>query len=179
MQPFEKTLESEILFTGKVVTLRKDKVELQNGATAYREVVEHPGGVAVLALDEKQNVLFVRQFRYPMRKVLLELPAGKLEKGEDPARCGLRELEEETGYLAGDFRFLGQFYPTPGYVGEVLYLYLAGSLQATRQKLDKDEFLSVEKIPLEDALKKCLSGEIEDAKTLVALLKYNELRRRQ
>lgn len=178
MEHSEKTLSSSRLYSGKILSLHVDEVELQNGNTATREVVHHNGGVCVLAVDEEDSVLFVRQFRYPYREVLLELPAGKLEAGEDPAACGLRELEEETGYIAGDYRFLARVYPSPGYLDEVLYLYLAKHLTPAQQHLDEDEFLSVEKIPLERAVAHCLDGEITDAKSLVALLKYNELRRR-
>ena len=179
MEHFEKTLSSQRLFEGRVINLRRDEAELENGARAFREVVEHPGGVAVLAITGQDEVLFVRQFRYPMGRVLLELPAGKLEKGEDPALCGMRELEEETGFAADELKPLGQFYPTPGYTNEVLYIFLAQTLTPGRQKLDADEFLSVIAIPFEKALQMCLQGEIEDAKTLIALLKYAELRRRE
>lgn len=178
MELFEKTLSSDEIYKGKIITLRRDEVLLQNGRTAFREVVDHPGGVAVLALDEEEQALFVRQFRYPYGEVLLELPAGKLERGEDPAACGRRELEEETGCAAADFRFLGRLYPSPGCYGEVLYLYLARGLTRTAQKLDADEFLRVLRLPFAEALEKCLSGEIVDAKTMLAILKYSELRRR-
>jgi ADP-ribose pyrophosphatase len=168
----EKQISSEEIFKGKIITVRLDQVELVNGKTAAREVVHHNGGVAVLALDEDENVLFVRQFRYPYGEVLLELPAGKLELGEDPAACGLRELEEETGYAAAHCESLGVAYPTPGYCDEVLYLYFAKDLTKTAQNLDEDEFLSVEKIPLEQAVAMCVDGTIKDAKTLAAILKF-------
>jgi ADP-ribose pyrophosphatase len=172
MEYSEKQVSSEQIFKGKIITVRLDQAELVNGKIAAREVVHHNGGVAVLALDEADNVLFVRQFRYPYGEVLLELPAGKLELGEDPAACGLRELEEETGYAAGHCESLGVAYPTPGYCDEVLHLYFAKNLTKTAQNLDEDEFLSVEKIPLETAISLCLDGTIRDAKTLVAVLKY-------
>jgi len=178
MSHIEKTVASKEVFSGHILKLRVDTVELPNGNPSTREVVEHPGGVAVLALDNDQAVLFVRQYRYPYRQEILELPAGKLNYGEDPAACGLRELEEETGYTAGSYQFLARVYPSPGYADEVLHLYLARALQYRAQKLDPDEFLTVERIPLERALSLCLDGTITDAKTLVALLKYNELCRR-
>lgn len=173
MKHFEKTLSSELIFKGKIVELRRDCVELENGSTATREVIHHNGGVAALALDEDGNVLFVKQYRYPYGEVLLELPAGKLNVGEDPAACGLRELEEETGYTAGDFRILGKVYPTPGYTDELLYLYTAEKLVFKGQNLDEDEFVTVLKIPYEEAVEKCLNGEIRDAKTIIAILMYN------
>jgi len=173
----EKTLSTEILYKGSILTLKHCTVELENGETANREVVEHSGGVAVLAVDEAENVLFVRQFRYPYGQELLELPAGKLEPGEDPAKCGLRELEEETGFAAEEYRPFGQIYPTPGYTTEVLHLFLARGLIRTHQHLDEDEFLTVEKIPFQTALELCLRGEIKDAKTVVPILKYQLLYR--
>lgn len=172
MKHTEETLSSSPIFSGKIVQLRVDEIRLPNGKTAKREVVHHNGGVAVLAITGEGDVLFVRQFRYPYGEELLELPAGKLEPGEDPAAAGLRELEEETGYRAGSFRPLAKVYPTPGYVDEVLHLYVATDLTPTRQHLDEDEFLTVERYPLEKALSLCLDGTITDAKSLVAILKY-------
>jgi len=172
----EITVSTETVFTGNIFTVYKKQVRLENGSAAVREIVEHRGGVAVLAVDEDDHVLFVRQFRSPYGEALLELPAGKLEKDEDPAACGRRELEEETGHTAADFRFLGQIYPTPGYCTEVLHLYLARGLTPTRQRLDEDEFLSVEKIPFHEALRLCMDGGIKDAKTVVSIFKYQLLR---
>lgn len=173
MEHFEKTLSSESIYKGRVIELRRDVVELENGSEAVREVIHHNGGVAVLALDGGGNVLFVRQYRYPYGSVLLELPAGKLAAGEDPEDCGRRELREETGYTPGNFRFLGKAYPTPGYTDEVLYLYTAKDLVFAGQSLDEDEFLTVLKIPYEKAVEMCLNGEITDAKTLIAILMYH------
>ena len=147
----EKTIESEQKFDGKIVKLFVDKAELENGETVIREVIKHPGGVCVVALDEEDNVLFVRQFRYPHQKVLLEIPAGKLEYGEDHRACGLRELKEETGCTCDKFDYLGCLIPTPAYDTEVIHMYLARGLHYGTQKLDADEFLDVEKIPLEKA----------------------------
>lgn len=118
----------------------------------------------------------VRQFRYPYGQILQELPAGKLEPGESPLTCGRRELEEETGFQAGSWESLGFFYPSPGYLDEVIHLYLAKDLRPTRQCLDEDEFLSVESVPFSEAICRCLSGEFSDGKTLVALLKYQLFR---
>ena len=175
MKLFEKTLSKDYKYNGKILNMRVDEVELENGKTAIREVVEHSGGVCVAALDEENRLLMVRQFRYPYGEVLLEIPAGKREKDENPLECGKRELEEETGYTAERFTDLGKLYPTPAYVDEVIYMYYAENLTKTHQHLDEDEFLSVERIPFDDAVKMVMNGEIRDAKTQVAILKLKEL----
>ena len=171
----EKTLSGEQKFDGKVVKLFVDKVELENGNETFREVIKHPGGVCVLPLDEDNNVLMVRQFRYPHHKVLLEIPAGKLEPGEDHRACGLRELKEETGCTCDEFTYLGNLIPTPAYDTEVIHMYLARGLHGGEQKLDADEFLEVEKIPLDKAVEMVMNNEITDAKTQIALLKTTRL----
>lgn len=176
MDYIEKKISSEQIFGGKIIRVELDKILLPNGKPGSREVVRHNGGVAILAIDDADRVLFVRQYRYPYGEVLLELPAGKLEPGEDPAACGRRELEEETGYTCTEYIPLGKVYPSPGYVDEVLSLYLARGLVPTAQHLDEDEFLSVEKIPLKKAVELCLDGSITDAKTLVSILKYWTMR---
>lgn len=173
MEHFEKTLSSESIYKGRVIELRRDAVELENGSKATREVIHHNGGVAVFALDDDGNVLLVRQYRYPYGEVLTEIPAGKLAVGEDPGECGRRELLEETGYAAGDYRFLGKVYPSPGYIDEILYLYTAKDLVFEGQCLDDDEFLTVSRVPYEKAVEMCLNGEIKDAKTLIAILMYD------
>ena len=175
MKLFAKTLSQDYKYNGRIINLRVDEAELENGKTALREVVEHHGGVCVAALDENGRLLMVRQFRYPYGEVLLEIPAGKLEKGEDPLECGKRELEEETGYVAERFTDLGKLYPTPAHVTEVIHMYYAENLTKTAQHLDADEFLSVEHVPLADAVKMVMSGEIRDSKTQVAILKLKEL----
>lgn len=176
MGHYEKQISTERIYEGKIINLRRDTVELENGSTAAREVVEHNGGVCVLAVDEQDCIYFVRQYRYAMGKVLLELPAGKLEKGEDPAACGMRELMEECGCKARTFLPLATLYPTCAYVTEVIHVFFASDLSAVPQKLDEDEFLDVEKIPAEKALQMVLDGEIPDAKTQVGLLKWKALR---
>ena len=176
MAHWEITESSVCIYRGKILNLHRDLVRLENGKTTAREVVEHHGGVAVLALDDQENVFFVRQFRYPFRAVLQELPAGKLELGEDPETCGRRELEEECGYRAEEFLPLGKLYPTCAYDTEVIHLFLARKLQPSRQHLDENEFLTVEKLPLEQAMELVFSGQLPDAKTQLALLKYQALR---
>lgn len=167
----EKTISSEMMYDGKIIKLLRDSVELENGKTALREVIKHPGGVGIVPLDEDNNVLMVRQFRYPHGKVLLEIPAGKLEYGENPRECGLRELKEETGCICDSFEYLGNLIPTPAYDTEVIHMYLARGLHSGEQNPDEDEFLEIEKIPLEKAVEMIMNNEIADAKTQIALLK--------
>ena len=167
----ETPVEQQIQYEGRIIRLRVDKAQLPNGKIATREVVEHNGGVCIAALTEQQELLFVRQFRYPYQEVVLELPAGKIDKGEEPRACGKRELTEETGASAQQYRSLGRLYPSPGYCGEVIHLFLATGLSFGRMNLDEDEFLEVERIPLEKAVQMVLDNEVPDAKTQVAVLK--------
>ncbi len=173
----EKTIKSECLYNGRVISLSVDEVELPNGEKAKREVVKHNGGVCVIAEDNDGNIMFVRQFRYPYKEVVLELPAGKRDSStEDPLVCGKRELREETGAVAKRYFDLGNLYPTPGYCAEIIWLFGACDLSFCEQELDNDEFLAVEKIPLEQAVKMVLDGKISDAKTQIAVLKYQMLK---
>ena len=174
----EKTLSQTYPYKGRIINLRKDTVALQDGKEAVREVVEHNGGVCVAALTDEGEVLLVEQFRYPYKKMLLEIPAGKLEKGEEPEKCGRRELAEETGAQAEQFISLGQLYPSPGYCAEIIYMYAAAGLSFGEQHLDEDEFLSVKRIKLEDAVNMVLDNRIEDAKTQSARLKLYLLKDR-
>lgn len=167
----EKTVESELKYDGKIVKLFVDKAEVENGDIVKREVIKHPGGVCVVPLDEDENVIFVRQFRYPHKRVFLEIPAGKLEYGENHRECGLRELKEETGCVCDSFEYLGNLVPTPAYDTEIIHMYLARRLHVGEQNLDKDEFLETEKIPLKKAAEMIMKNEIADAKTQVAILK--------
>lgn len=174
----ERLVEKNYVFQGRIIRVRNDIYELPDGGRAGREIVEHNGGVCVAALTDKNEILMVRQFRCPYGEVLLELPAGKLEKGEDPFESGKRELCEETGALADVYGDLGKFYPTPGYCGEVISMYYATNLTFGEQNLDEDEFLKVEKIPLKKAVDMIMNGEIRDGKTQAAVLKVAELKRR-
>ena len=176
MSHIEKTIDSTRIFEGKVVRLRRDTVELENGKQTFREVIDHPGGVSILAMDEEGKIFFVRQFRYPFGRMLLELPAGKLGPGEDPADSGRRELREETGCTAGRFVPMGKLIPTCAYDTEVIHLFFASELTRGEQDLDENEFLSVERYTLDEALQMVLDGEIIDAKTQIGLLKYQALR---
>ena len=175
MELTEKTLSSEKIFDGRILHVRRDTVLLPNGHQSTREVVDHPGGVCVLALDDQERVLVVSQFRYPYGEVLRELPAGKLEYGEDPAQAAIRELREETGAVAGTFQPLGELYPSPGYCGEIIRMYLARDLSFGDTDPDEDEFLGLERVPFSQLVEQVLSGEIKDAKTFAAVLKVKLL----
>ena len=175
MKLTEKTVHQEYLYRGKIINVRLDDAELENGNLVKREVVEHPGGVTIGALNEKNELLFVRQFRYPYGEVVLETPAGKLEKGEDPLEAGKRELKEETGATGEDYQFLGNLYPTPGYCGEIIRLYFCRVKEYGESHPDDDEFLEVERIPLEKAVEMVMANEIPDAKTQVLILRIANL----
>ncbi len=164
--------KENIIFEGRIITLKSDDVILPDGKEANREYVTHKGGVCVVPLDKDENVVFVRQFRYPYGKVLLEIPAGKRESlTEDPLSCGMRELKEETGATCEKLVSLGEFYPTPGYTNEVIYMFLAKDLEFGEANPDEDEFLLVERIPLWKAVDMVMNGEIKDGKTQAAILK--------
>ncbi len=172
MELIEKTLRRYVAFEGKIINMRQDTVELENGKTATRDVVEHPGGVCVLPLTDQNEVIMVKQFRYPYGEVIYEIPAGKLDRrGEDPLDCGKRELEEEAGMIADEFTFLGRMYPSPGYCAEIIHIYLARGLHPSKQHLDEDEFLEVYKIPFQTVFEAVMAGEITDGKTQIAVLK--------
>lgn len=172
----EKTLNVKTIFEGKIINVHVDDVALSDGKTSFREVVEHSGGVCVAPLTEDDKILMVRQFRYPFSRELLEVPAGKLEKGEDPLAAGIRELEEECGVVADRIVSLGEIYPTVAYCSEVIYMYAATGLHSTHQHLDEGEFLGIEKIRFSDALAMVMSGELRDAKTVAAILKIAKLK---
>lgn len=167
----EKTINVTSIYKGKVVDVRIEDVLLPNGKPAKREIIAHPGGVCVIAIKEDRKVLVVKQYRIAFRKVLLEVPAGKLEYGENPLECGIRELEEETGYTAKNVVHLGEYYPTPGYCEEKINIYMATDLTKTQQNLDEGEFLDIDEIPLDDLYNMVMDNEIHDAKTSIAILK--------
>ena len=163
---YEKTLTSEVLFEGRVITLTKDTALLENGKTATREVVHHHGGACILPYFEDGTA---------MQQELWELPAGKLEKGEDPFEAAKRELGEECGLTADHYISLGQFYPTVGYDTEVIYTWVATGLHKTQMHLDADEFLTPDRVPLDKAYEMVMSGEIRDGKTIAGILKLKAL----
>lgn len=169
---YEKTVSSEEIYDGRVVKLFKDDVILENGEKTFREVVKHTGGVCVLPIDSDGNIYMVKQFRYPFKTVLLEIPAGKKEPGEEPAECGIRELSEEIGAKASEFIYIGKIYPTVAYDTEIIWMYLAKGLEfAGGQHLDPEEFIDVVKLPFDEAYKMVLNDEIPDAKTQAAILR--------
>ena len=177
MDMTEKTLTTREVYHGRIIRVRRDEVLLPNGHTSVREVVEHPGGVGILALEEDGSVLLVRQYRYAFGRTLLEIPAGKREKGEEPLTTAQRELREETGATADEWLPMGTLIASPGCYDEVLYLYLARGLHFGATHPDEDEFLSLERMPLEELAERCMNGEITDAKTVCAALKAkNSLR---
>ena len=171
MELYEKTVSSEIKFQGRIVTVRLDKAQLPNGRVTTREVVEHPGGVAILPLYDDDTVAVVRQFRYPFQKVVTELPAGKLEYGEDHRLAALRELGEEVGAVPDELIYLGELYTSPGFSTEVLHMYLARKLRQGEAHPDEDEFLQGERVPLETLLEQVMDGTLVDAKTVALVLK--------
>ncbi len=172
MAHFEKKLDEKEIYQGRVIDLSRHEVALENGKTALREVIRHPGAVAIVAVDEQDHLLMVRQFRYPVGQELLELPAGKLNPGEDPISRAYRELEEETGYRAASLSPLTRFYPTPAYCDELIHLYYASDLSPSDQCLDEDEFLTLVKIPLTQAIELVKAGQIHDGKTQTGILLY-------
>lgn len=172
---YEQTEEIQGIFSGKIINVHTDKITLVDGTAAMREVVDHPGGVAIVGLTENSEVLMVRQFRYPYRETIYEIPAGKLEKGEDPREAAIREFREECGAVAEKFELLGEIYPTPGYCSEIIRIFYAADLTFGEQALDEDEYLDVIKMPFSECVSKIMSGEIKDAKTIVGILKLKEL----
>ena len=177
MELGEKTLASELIFDGRLLKLYRDEVGLADGGRSVREVVHHPGGAAVVALDGDGNVYLERQFRYPYRKVVTEIPAGKLEEGEDPFDAIRRELKEEIGAEAGRWDALGHIMPSVGYTDELLYLYLARDLTFGETHWDKDEYLEPFKLPFAEALAQAADGRINDGKTVSALFRADRLMR--
>ncbi len=172
----EKTVSSQTIFEGKIIRVTLDQARLPDGALASREVVYHPGGVAVLALDEDNTVYLVKQFRYPIQRLLLELPAGKLDHGAEDILLGAkRELSEETGLEASDWTYLGYTLASPGFCDEALHMYLARGLTRRGQHLDEDEFLDVVTMPFDELVKQVMDGSITDSKTVSATLKVKVL----
>ena len=164
----EKTLDQTYHFRGKIMSARVDNIELPNGKPAIREVCEHVGGVGILPIDEDGNVILVRQFRYPYKEVIYEIPAGKLDHGaENIEDCGRRELKEETGFTAKNMINLGQVYPSPGFLNEIVYLYAATGLIAGEVSPDEDEFVEHVRMPFAEFERKIASDEIRDAKTVM------------
>ena len=170
----ETKLSSTEIFDGVAIHLFRDEILLPNGNKGVREVVRHPGAVCVIPITDDGDIIFVNQFRYAFNKVTLEIPAGKLEKGEDHLEAALRELSEETGLSAKNVVPMGELYTTPALIDEVIYMYLATDLQEGEQHLDEDEFINTVKIPLKKAVEMVMNGEIRDSKTQIMILKADK-----
>jgi ADP-ribose pyrophosphatase len=166
----EKTISSEMLYEGRILNLRRDKVQVVNGGVSYREIVEHNGGVALIAVKDDLKVIMVKQFRKPIEHVTLEVPAGKIEKGEDPYTTAVRELKEETGYTAKNIELICKFYPSVGYSMESLYIYLCTDLTPGDTEFDEHEALDVLEYDLDELYNMAIEGELEDAKTIIAVI---------
>ena len=170
-----KTLNRELIYTGKIFSLVQDTISMPDGRTAKWDMVQHNGAVCVLPVDSDGNIIFVRQFRQAAEGVVLELPAGRLEPGEDPILAAHRELEEETAFKAGDMRLMVSMYMAVGYSNELIHMYAAKDLYPGKLNLDEDEFIDVEKYSLDEAVKMIFSGEIIDSKTIAGILMYKNL----
>ena len=166
----EKTSSSEIVFQGKLLDVRRDIVVLPNGANGIREWIKHPGAVCCIPILPNGKIALIRQYRYSVRKMMIELPAGKLDKNEAPEDCAIRELEEEIGYKANKITFLTNIHPAIGFADEKMWIYLAEDLEKTNQKLDSDELIEIIPTKLEDALEMVWNGEITDVKTIIGLI---------
>ncbi|HPE68157.1 MAG TPA: NUDIX hydrolase [Thermotogota bacterium] len=162
----EEEIDRKTLFRGKILNLRLDHVRLEDGSIHTREIVEHPGAVAILPVSTDGNVCMVRQYRRPIDRPLLEIPAGKLDPGEEPLECALRELKEETGIVGPRIMELGHIFTSPGFCDEKIFLFLALGGKKHSNRLDSDEFLNLEILSWEELVLRCVSGEIEDAKTV-------------
>lgn len=171
MDYIEKPIGTKEIYNGRIINVRVDEVELPDGRVSDREIVEHHGGVGIIPVTENNEVFMVTQYRIAAKSMMLEIPAGKLEKGEDPLECGKRELIEETGYEGGEFIPLGVYYATPGYCEEKLTIYLARDLKWRGQHLDEGEFLNVKKFSLDELYEMVMNNEIHDCKTAIAILK--------
>lgn len=171
----EKVYDTERIFEGRVIKVRVDSVELPDGKKSKREIVEHHGGVGVIAVTPEREVFMVSQYRIAAKSMMLEIPAGKLEAGEDPYDAAMRELQEETGYKTDKLTPLGVYYATPGYCEEKLSIYIATDLEYVGQNLDPGEFLNVSKIPLDTLYEMVMNNEIYDCKTAIAILKTKAL----
>ncbi len=170
----EKTLSEERIYEGKIINLKKQKVTVKSG-TSYREIIEHSGGAVIIAVTGERRMAMIRQFRKPAGKVMFEVPAGKIDPGEDPMDAAIRELKEETGYTASSVRYLTRFYPTVGYSEEVLYLYLMEGLTPGETDFDENEAIDMEDWSIDDLHQMVMRGEIDDAKTIIAIEYANSL----
>ncbi|MBC7087263.1 MAG: NUDIX hydrolase [Tissierellales bacterium] len=175
MPYIEKTMKSERIYDGKILNLRVDTVELPDKKYSKREIVEHPGAVAIVAINQDNEMVVIRQYRKAIDKVLLEIPAGKLELNEEPIESAKRELKEETGFTAEKIEYLTEFYTSPGFSNEKVYLFLAQGLTPGNQELEIGEHIDVECFKLDELIKMIKFGDIVDSKTIVGIMYYYEL----
>lgn len=175
MELKETAIESKRIYEGKIISLRVDTVRLPNGRVSTREVIEHKGAVAVVPMLDRERIVLVRQYRQPAGRVLLEIPAGGLEPGEDPADCACRELAEEVGYVPGKLTPLFSSYLAPGYSSEILHTFLAEELRPESLERDSDEFLETVTVDLSEAIDLIIAGEIADAKSICGILMASRL----
>lgn len=175
----EKTIRSEQIYNGKVVHLQVDDVTLPNGKTSKREIIKHPGAVAIIPITKDNKIVFVEQYRKPLEKSLVEIPAGKLEPGEEPEASAIRELEEETGYTTSELKFVASFYTSPGFADEIMYIYVSDKLEVLKENVDgdDDEFIEIIELTLEEAKQYVKENRIHDAKTNYAILYLQTLER--
>ena len=172
----EDKISSTQIFSGKLIDLYLDNVRLPNGKKSTREWIDHPGAVCLIPILDNGNILLIRQFRYGPREEFIEIPAGKIDKNEDPLKCGLRELEEETGYKSNKLTFLTNIHPAIGFSNEKMWMYLAEELELSKKKLDEDEFLELLPTPLNQAIEWVFSGKITDVKTIIGIMWMKELK---
>ncbi|ENQ3078862.1 NUDIX hydrolase [Bacillus sp. WLY-B-L8] len=174
----ERTVATEPIFDGRIIKVRVDEVVLPNGETSKREIVKHPGAVAIIAITDDEKIVLVEQYRKAMEKTLIEIPAGKLEPGEKPEVTAIRELEEETGYICDNMELITSFYTSPGFADEIVYVYEATGLKKKEDKadLDEDEFVELMEVSLEEALQLIKEQRIHDAKTMFAI-QYLQLKK--
>lgn len=174
----ERTVATEPIFDGRIIKVRVDEVVLPNGETSKREIVTHPGAVAIIAITDDEKIVLVEQYRKAMEKELVEIPAGKLEQGEKPEVTAIRELEEETGYICDNMELITSFYTSPGFADEIVYVYEATGLKKKEDKadLDEDEFVELMEVSLEEALQLIKEQRIHDAKTMFAI-QYLQLKK--
>jgi ADP-ribose pyrophosphatase len=165
-----ETIRTETIFNGKVFNVRQDQIRLLNGQVLRLDIVEHKGAVTIIPLDERDQIWFIRQYRHPAGQVLLELPAGVMDEGENPADSAQRELREETGMAAKQINLIGEFFLAPGYSTEYMHVFMATGLHAAPLRPDEDELIEIEKIPSTQVLTLAANGAIQDAKSLAALL---------
>lgn len=174
MEPYE-TISSKKVYEGRILNIVQDEITLPNGKTAMREVIQHSGAAAVLPIDENGMLVLVSQYRHAAKQMVLEIPAGILEKGEKPIACAKRELEEETGYKSEDITFLTEIFTAIGYSDEVIHIYLAKNLEQGTINLDPEEFIEIQKYTLEEAVQMIFDSKITDSKTIISILAYKEM----